>query len=79
MREKSYLFALELLNEISFEAIEGYLNSANHFPSCKKCIPLMGFGKIPPGSQKNHNIDKQLLKAIEYLREKTRPEKVSRD
>ncbi len=48
--------------------IQTYLNSKTYLPSCRKCTPLMGFDKVPPGIQKNNNINIQVRNAIKFLK-----------
>ncbi len=60
---------LYLNNTLTLENIQDFLNSETYFPSCKRCIPLMGFGKIKPGIQSNNGLFPLIDKAIKYLKE----------
>lgn len=60
---------LILNSKLTFRDIEAFLNSEKFFPSCKKCVPLMGFGKIIPGQQPDCRIVPLIDKAIKYLKE----------
>ncbi len=60
---------LYLKNNTTLEDVQNLLNSEKYFPSCKRCIPLMGSGKVKPGLQLNDGLLPLIDKAIKYLKE----------
>ncbi len=59
-----------LNKEVTFKDIEKYLNSERFFPSCMRCVPVMGFGKILPGKQSNEKLFPLVDNAIKFLKDK---------